>query len=226
MISYFFSPHLASWKMNETTDIKVLKITVLFLVAIDDFIPPSEPGESSTLTAPALALKLFIRKNCLSPTSWPRPWQVFMSISDEQAGRGEGVFPPEWTLPSGPSFQLECLIQTCIVLGVCSPDPPVSQWHEDRMYSIPAMFGGSMAGILSRSCPEGHIASSKALGPITASPINKPAQRKLKIPSSYLLASPKGRGTNIYSTAPGQHLSVPRTPPKRSHAQSTGSFRI
>ena len=77
MISYFFSPHLASWKMSETTDIKVLKITVLFLVAVDDFIPPPEPGESSTLTAPALALKLFIRRNCLSPTSWPRPWQVF-----------------------------------------------------------------------------------------------------------------------------------------------------
>ena len=60
MISYFFNPHLASWIMSETTDIKVLKITVLFLVAIDDFIPPPEPGESGTLTAPALALKLFI----------------------------------------------------------------------------------------------------------------------------------------------------------------------
>ena len=55
-----------------------------------------------------------------------------MSISDGQAGRGEGVFPPEWTLPSGPSFQLEGLIQACIVCvcvwgGVCSLDPPVSQ---------------------------------------------------------------------------------------------------
>ena len=118
MISYFFSPHLASWKMSETTDIKVLKITVLFLVAIDDFIPPPEPGESGTLTAPALALKLFIRRNCLSLTSWLRPWQVFRwaSVLGGQAG-GEGVFPLEWILPSGPSFQLECLIQTGIVRG-------------------------------------------------------------------------------------------------------------
>ena len=120
-----------------------------------------------------------------------------MSISDGRADRGEGVFPLEWTLPSGPSFQLECLIQTSIIwwgqggLFTWPTSFPIA-WGQNVLYPCTVWWvhGWNPEQIMSR----GHRASSKALGPITASPINKPAQSKLQIPSGFLLASPSGEG--------------------------------
>ena len=61
------------------------------------------------------------------------------------------------------------------------------------MYSILAVrwvHGWDPEQVMSR----GHRASSKALGPIIAPPIDRATQSKLKIPSYFFLASPLGEG--------------------------------